>query len=89
MRRSACALQVASEAGELRGGLRFLAALLKEHLLPLALIHAAVVDLMSHTAPGPAAVHSQPMLALALASLLQARRKPLEIPRQAACRCCL
>jgi hypothetical protein len=68
--------QVAAEAGELRGGLRFLAALLKERLLPLALVHTAVTDLAGRTVPGPASLHSQPLVALALASLLQARAGP-------------
>lgn len=41
-------LQVSQEAAELRGSLRFMACLFKEHLLPITFIHALVLDFLSH-----------------------------------------
>ena len=64
--------QVAGDAEQLRGGLRFVAALFKAHLLPAALVRCLAGDLAAHTAAGPAQrLHCQPLLAAALVALLQ------------------
>ena len=65
------AAQVADDAEDLRGGLRFAAALFKAHLLPAALVRGLAADLAAHTGAGPAALHCQPLLAAALVALLQ------------------
>ncbi|KAK9903385.1 hypothetical protein WJX75_004553 [Coccomyxa subellipsoidea] len=65
--------QVSQEAAELRGSLRFIACLFKEHLLPITFIHTLVLDFLGHVqASGQgAAVHSQALVALGLVSALQ------------------
>ena len=64
--------KVAHDAEELRGGLRFMAALFKERLLPHALVQSLAADLAAHTAAGgPVQLHCQPLLAVALVALLQ------------------
>lgn len=43
-----CCAQVSQEAAELRGSLRFIACLFKEHLLPITFIHTLVLDFLGH-----------------------------------------
>lgn len=50
---------MSQEAAELRGSLRFMACLFKEHLLPITFIHALVLDFLSHAqASEPASLHT-------------------------------
>lgn len=41
-------MQVSADAAELRGSLRFMACLFKEHLLPNHFIHTLVLDFLGH-----------------------------------------
>ncbi|EIE23168.1 hypothetical protein COCSUDRAFT_47525 [Coccomyxa subellipsoidea C-169] len=66
--------QVSEEAADLRGSLRFIACLFKEHLLPINFIHTLVLDFLGHlqaAGQGGASVHNQALVALGLVSALQ------------------
>jgi hypothetical protein len=65
--------QVSEDAAELRGSLRFMACLFKEHLLPIHFVHALVLELLARAeaSGGQRPLHSQPMVALGLVSMLQ------------------
>lgn len=56
-----CCAQVSQEAAELRGSLRFIACLFKEHLLPITFIHTLVLDFLGHvqacSLPSPCSIH--------------------------------
>ncbi|BDA50144.1 hypothetical protein COCOBI_15-2720 [Coccomyxa sp. Obi] len=64
--------QVSADAAELRGSLRFMACLFKEHLLPNHFIHTLVLDFLGHVqAAGEGAMHNEALIALGLVSALQ------------------